>query len=789
MPTFGRCLKADPPLKILHLENVYLSGRPLLILTTAMKYNKVLEELYIGDNELTTTDGPPIGAMLTYNCTLQLLDLRNNNLKDIGLAHIGNGLCDQSEQHSGGGLSSLILWNNGLTHEGMAYICEGLARTNSLKALNLGQNRLGDFGLQKLKAGLIKNKSIRKLGFLNTKLASEGAVALAEVLADSLCLTRIDIRENHIQVAGLMAFSMALKVNQSLLRLDLDKDIKKEPGMESVIQTVLVDIYNLCHRNKNILRNEMITNNTDSLSRQSSVTSDTQELISCDDVFHPEALQHHVVAFSPQVSFDNPATSINFPVNDKSSVISTTPSILPNPTNDSSPESKAQADFNRRANRFSVTKILDNLGHHAAGVANKIANNISDHKLKRHNSKEKIEVKSSELVAILDQQLTADVSYLPPVNESITETKATAGSPRSPTEPLTIIELTTITKSNSKDTSDSTVSVTASITTITNTNDTVDLNIVANKLSISSIETKGEHIDKTKEMEINIMEPNTNPPIESVNNTDTNIPTFYNAHDNTPTLNNVDDKTPTFNNTDDNTPTLNNTDINIPTFYNTDENTPTFNNADDNTPYFNNADNNIQSLNENSDTETGVLSENSDKNIYNDTVNLPIGEKDTTNSQDFLVETTSHKSNCMPQSLTTSGNILIDSSEVPTNELNITYSDKGTEKSPNEVSENSKIEIAQSSSTNESTRLSAKQDSLITTNEMFDIPATFDETTTTRPASLKETTSSRPTSLKETTSSRQFMSEHMFSAVTDEEDIHYTPIALNSAGMTVDMTS
>ena len=34
MPTFGRCLKADPPLKILHLEGVFLSGRPMLILST-----------------------------------------------------------------------------------------------------------------------------------------------------------------------------------------------------------------------------------------------------------------------------------------------------------------------------------------------------------------------------------------------------------------------------------------------------------------------------------------------------------------------------------------------------------------------------------------------------------------------------------------------------------------------------------------------------------------------------------------------------------------------------------
>ena len=49
-----------------------------------MKYNKILEELYLGDNDLSSSDGSPIGAMLTYNTSLQLLDLRNNQIK-VGL--------------------------------------------------------------------------------------------------------------------------------------------------------------------------------------------------------------------------------------------------------------------------------------------------------------------------------------------------------------------------------------------------------------------------------------------------------------------------------------------------------------------------------------------------------------------------------------------------------------------------------------------------------------------------------------------------------------------------------
>lgn len=42
MPTFGRCLKADPPLKILHLEGVFLSGRPMLILSRLSSINYLI---------------------------------------------------------------------------------------------------------------------------------------------------------------------------------------------------------------------------------------------------------------------------------------------------------------------------------------------------------------------------------------------------------------------------------------------------------------------------------------------------------------------------------------------------------------------------------------------------------------------------------------------------------------------------------------------------------------------------------------------------------------------------
>ena len=46
-------------------------------------------------------------------------------LQDGGLVHIANGLVDQSNSDSGG-LASIVLWNLGLTHEGMYGFCNAL---------------------------------------------------------------------------------------------------------------------------------------------------------------------------------------------------------------------------------------------------------------------------------------------------------------------------------------------------------------------------------------------------------------------------------------------------------------------------------------------------------------------------------------------------------------------------------------------------------------------------------------------------------------------------------------
>ncbi|NXO59012.1 PPR37 phosphatase, partial [Aramus guarauna] len=246
-PFVARALRISSSLVVLHLENASLSGRPLMLLATALKMNMNLRELYLADNKLNgLQDSAQLGNLLKFNCYIQILDLRNNHILDSGLAYICEGLKEQRK-----GLVTLVLWNNQLTHTGMAYLGMTLPHAQSLETLNLGHNPIGNEGVRNLKNGLIGNRSVLRLGLASTKLTCEGAVAVAEFIAESPRLLRLDLRENEIKTGGLMALSLALKVNHSLLRLDLDREPKKE-SVKSFIETqkaLLAEIQNGCKRN------------------------------------------------------------------------------------------------------------------------------------------------------------------------------------------------------------------------------------------------------------------------------------------------------------------------------------------------------------------------------------------------------------------------------------------------------------------------------------------------------------------------------------------------------------
>lgn len=262
----GRALRLGSHLNSLHLENCSLTGRSLVILVAALKLNPALKELYLGDNGMSCADGLQLANLLRANTRLEYLDLRGNNLQDIGVSHLSDGIAQQPDG-ADKGLKTLVLWSNNISPAGMRHISRALVSTRSLVTINLGHNSIGDDGLLVLREGLMRNKSLCNLGLQNTKITCEGAIALAEFIADSQVITRLDLRENKIGVGGLMALAQSLKLSRTVTRLDLDPAAKvdedagsrpegseEEEEQAGEQRRLLLEIGEQCRRNKRVLR-------------------------------------------------------------------------------------------------------------------------------------------------------------------------------------------------------------------------------------------------------------------------------------------------------------------------------------------------------------------------------------------------------------------------------------------------------------------------------------------------------------------------------------------------------
>lgn len=66
-------------------QNLSWPVTPSRSLATALKMNMNLRELYLADNKLNgLQDSAQLGNLLKFNCSLHILDLRNNHVLDSG---------------------------------------------------------------------------------------------------------------------------------------------------------------------------------------------------------------------------------------------------------------------------------------------------------------------------------------------------------------------------------------------------------------------------------------------------------------------------------------------------------------------------------------------------------------------------------------------------------------------------------------------------------------------------------------------------------------------------------
>ncbi|XP_042700402.2 protein phosphatase 1 regulatory subunit 37 isoform X2 [Chrysemys picta bellii] len=131
-PFVARALRISSTLVVLHLENAGLSGRPLMLLATALKMNMNLRELYLADNKLNgLQDSAQLGNLLKFNCYIHILDLRNNHILDSGAVAVAEFIAESPR------LLRLDLRENEIKTGGLMALSLALKVNHSLLRLDL----------------------------------------------------------------------------------------------------------------------------------------------------------------------------------------------------------------------------------------------------------------------------------------------------------------------------------------------------------------------------------------------------------------------------------------------------------------------------------------------------------------------------------------------------------------------------------------------------------------------------------------------------------------------------
>ena len=189
MPQFARTLRTQHTLTVLHLENCSIGSQSMLILgmlsqkytppspVCAFKVNTTLKELYLGENNLSPSDGAHLYQLIMGSVSLQLLDLRHNSLQDVGLGHICDAL-KEPDSWRRGQLNTLVLWNNRFTPGAMHHLDRALVVNERLETLNIGCNHVSSAGVESMKMALLRNHTLKRLGLQACKLNCQGVLLI-----------------------------------------------------------------------------------------------------------------------------------------------------------------------------------------------------------------------------------------------------------------------------------------------------------------------------------------------------------------------------------------------------------------------------------------------------------------------------------------------------------------------------------------------------------------------------------------------------------------------------------
>ncbi|KAK1806719.1 hypothetical protein P4O66_005217 [Electrophorus voltai] len=229
------------------------------IKTALQSTSSYLRELDLSYNNLGDSGVKQLCDGLTHpNSKLEKLDLSYNNLGDSGVKLLSAGLKNPDCK-----LKSISLcWCN-LTERSCSNLATVLSSHTGLKELELRDNDLQDLGVKKLCVGLQDSKcTLQRLGLSGCCVTEEGCIALHFALSSNHSqLRELDLSYNHPGKSGVRQLYAILedpRCKLEKLSVEHDGDCRNKPGLKKYACEITLDP-NTAHRTLSLTGSKKVT--------------------------------------------------------------------------------------------------------------------------------------------------------------------------------------------------------------------------------------------------------------------------------------------------------------------------------------------------------------------------------------------------------------------------------------------------------------------------------------------------------------------------------------------------
>ncbi|EAN90557.1 hypothetical protein C3747_140g72 [Trypanosoma cruzi] len=204
------------PLKTLQLYGNHLGVAGVGLIADAVKGNRCLKDLTLGNNNATDAAAEALAEMLRENSTLETLDLRSNTLTATGVRILArDGLANNVF------LVSLSLSANPIGSVGADEIAKTLImhQGGALTRLDLSSCELGPTGGMRIASLIAATITLNEVNLSGNQLDNEAAVVLSRSIVNSISISIVDLSANEIGEWGASNLIDATQLNARISSL------------------------------------------------------------------------------------------------------------------------------------------------------------------------------------------------------------------------------------------------------------------------------------------------------------------------------------------------------------------------------------------------------------------------------------------------------------------------------------------------------------------------------------------------------------------------------------------